>query len=241
MKNITGEAKLLLVMGAIVLMGGGFLIFGPPNTDGTHAPTPTPKPLNAVDFDRLTARSRHSEGAASAPFTVIEFGDFQCPPCHVSYKSILSRPEFREKVRVFFFHRSVVPDHTRARPAAVAAEAAARQGKFWEMADAFFTTPGKSVDEFGAQLSDDNFRQIAKKIGLDVARFEKDRADEALGRLFDEDDALGLGNQIMVTPTFLVKNSQGEVSAVEPKNLYTLVTGKPLPEQPNASPAPPGP
>jgi Na+:H+ antiporter, NhaA family len=78
----------------------------------------------------------HLRGAPSAPVTLVEYGDFQCPYCGDSYpvvRRLLER--FEDQVRFAFRHLPLTDLHPRARAAAEAAEAAGAQGRFWEMHD----------------------------------------------------------------------------------------------------------
>src|SRR5213075_48003 len=81
------------------------------------------------------AESGHVRGRSDAPVTIIEFGDFQCPPC-----ANLSEPinqlerDYRSRLRVVFRHLPLA-NHQHAREAALASEAAGLQGRFWEMHD----------------------------------------------------------------------------------------------------------
>jgi len=75
----------------------------------------------------------HVRGHADAPVTLVEFGDFQCPPCATLADPIdkLER-EYRPRLRLVFRHLPF-PNHQHAREAALASEAASLQGRFWEM------------------------------------------------------------------------------------------------------------
>src|SRR5450432_1090086 len=117
--------------------------------------------------DGVGARD-HVLGPASADVTVVEYGDFACPSCrraHPMVKELLAahpdvRFVFRANPRSHLF-----PD---AAPAAEAAEAAANQGKFWEMHDHLFESAG---------LSRANLVAMARELELDVARFERELDD----------------------------------------------------------------
>ena len=137
-----------------------------------------------------------SSGPADAPVTIVAFSDFECPYCikgrATSRRSAASHPG---KVRVVF-RNMPLPMHAEAEPAAIAAFAAHRQGKFWEMHDALFATQGKfAVDDLDA---------LADEIGLDIAHYRSDIADPALAAALkrDVDDAKTLG--VRGTPSFFV-------------------------------------
>src|SRR6516162_11823923 len=101
-----------------------------------------PQLRNIPESQRLAAKSGaesvHIRGNPDAPVTLEEFGDFQCPPCGIfaSFGEELLR-EYDSRLRIVF-HNFPLPAHEHAREAAVAAEAAGFQGKFWEMHDTLY-------------------------------------------------------------------------------------------------------
>ncbi len=93
--------------------------------------------------------------------------------------------------------------HPNADPAARAAVAAGKQGKFWEMHDELFKNQ--------RNLSPETIKGIAEKIGLDVKKFEADWSSEDVKKEVDEDLALGQKSNVRGTPTFFIngKLAQG--------------------------------
>ncbi|MEZ4254326.1 MAG: thioredoxin domain-containing protein [Polyangiales bacterium] len=135
-------------------------------------------------------------GAPMAPITVIEFSDFECPFCGRAFpivEQILR--EFQGKVRVVFLNYPL-SGHVRAMPAARAAVAAGKQGKFWEMHDMLFRNQ--------TALEDEDLRKYAQAIGLDVAKFEADLASPEVQAKVDADRAKGEKVNVQGTPTFFV-------------------------------------
>jgi protein-disulfide isomerase len=86
--------------------------------------------------------------------------------------------------------------HDRAMPAALASEAAGKQGKFWEMHDKLFQDP--------RGLTDENFEKYAKEIGLDVAKFKKDMEDPGLKKKIQEQQQQGMQLGARGTPAFFI-------------------------------------
>jgi protein-disulfide isomerase len=149
-------------------------------TDLRSAPTP---PLSDQD---------HVRGPAEAPL-VIEYGDFECPFCALLH----SRLEAREgHLRQVFRHFPVRSSHPRAWAAACAAEAAALQGRFWEMHDALFSDQGR--------LEDPHLWQRALALGLDVDRFDADRRSDAVAKRVRHDFETGIRAGVATTPTLFV-------------------------------------
>lgn len=137
-----------------------------------------------------------ARGPESAKVSVVEFSDFQCPFCgrvNPTLNQITS--EYGEDVRIVFKHLPL-SIHPKAPEAHRAAEAAHRQGRFWEMHDRIF------ADQRG--MSSEKYREYAREIGLDMERFEKDMADPALAKKVqaDADEAARLG--VTGTPGFFI-------------------------------------
>src|SRR5262249_34888422 len=110
-------------------------------------------------------------GPANAPVTIEFFSDLQCPQC-ARYEPMVKtvRNEFGNKVRLVLRHFPLSA-HEHALPAALAAEAAANQGKFWEMAEALYKTQGMWANAPAPRVI---FMDRAKEIGLDLDKFQKD-------------------------------------------------------------------
>ncbi len=135
-------------------------------------------------------------GKDSALVTIVEFSDFQCPFCNrVTGTLDQIKKNFPDDVRIVF-RQLPLPFHEQAKPAAKAALAAHKQGKFWEMHDKLFANQ--------KALTEENFKKWAQEIGLDVAKFEKDFKDPALDKIIEED--VKTANQFGArgTPAFFV-------------------------------------
>jgi uncharacterized OsmC-like protein len=153
--------------------------------------------------DAVGARD-HVRGPASADVTVVEYGDFACPSCrraHPMVKDLLAaHPDvcfvFRANPRSHLF-----PD---AAPAAEGAEAAAAQGKFWEMHDRLFET------EDG--LARANLVAMARELKLDVARFERALDDGTCKAAVHAQELSGFHSHVISTPTFFVNGVRFEDS-----------------------------
>lgn len=135
-----------------------------------------------------------SRGPADAPVTLVEYMDYECPHCQAAYPEIeeVLRAE-AGKVRFVARHFPVESSHPRALAAALAAEAAGRQGKFWQMHAQLFEHPGK--------LDEADLRRFARALGLDLARFDADRADESLARKIQQQKRQGIRSGVNGTPT----------------------------------------
>ena len=158
------------------------------------AGSPTPSELPEDPF-------LHARGPRNAPVTLVIYGDFQCPPCAVVSKAIDELQKQHEgKMRVVF-HQFPLEMHRHAIKAALAAEAAAVQGKFWEMHDMLYR-----YQPVWGETTNPNFlfESYAESIGLDVARFRADRSAPDVRARVIADAAFGESQGIKVTPTIFI-------------------------------------
>ncbi len=146
----------------------------------------TPSKLGSAPVPEPTAED-HLRGEADAPL-VIEYADFECPFC-----AALSERLGDRRLRRVFRHFPVRSSHPRAWPAACAAEAAAAQGRFWEMHDLLFADQGR--------LEDPHLWERARTLGLDLERFEADRRSEAVIARVRRDFQSGVRAGVVTTPT----------------------------------------
>jgi cyclophilin family peptidyl-prolyl cis-trans isomerase/protein-disulfide isomerase len=156
-----------------------------------------------VSLFRFVEADDHARGPEDAKVTIIEYSDFQCPYC-AEFTTVLSQleSEHPDNLRVIFRHFPL-DIHDKAMLAAQASEAAALQGKFWEMHDQLFATQTdwaeQSLDEFRDWLA-----AQAGELGLDTDQFMQDLDSEAVlarvQRDLDEATSLGLPG----TPTLVV-------------------------------------
>jgi len=150
---------------------------------------PTIEPLDdAVD---------HVRGPGEA-MLVVEYGDYECPFSRAAYRSIEQiEAQSDQGIRFAFRHFPLLEIHPHALAASTAAEAAALQGRFWEMHDTLFHRQ-KALEE-------DDLRRYANDLGLALDRFYEDRANETvLGRIErDVRSALESG-QVLGTPTLFI-------------------------------------
>ncbi len=115
----------------------------------------TSAPIPPIDEDD------HVRGCAGAPL-VLMYGDYACPHCAVAHARLAGL-----RIRVAFRHFALRAKHPRTVPLAQAAEAAALQGAFWEFHDSLYTDQGR--------LDDPHLWERARRLGLDVERFDADR------------------------------------------------------------------
>ncbi len=154
-----------------------------------------------------------NESAPNAVVEILEFSDFQCPFCSRVNPTLKElKTTYGDKLKVVFLHQPL-PFHKEAKPAAIAAEAARKQGKFWEMHDKIFANQ--------QALTAADFEKHAAEIGLNVEQFKKDIADPALGTIVDQHQAIANAVQATGTPAFFIngKNLRGAQPVEEFKKL----------------------
>ena len=134
-------------------------------------------------------------GPEDAPVLVFILSDFQCPVCKRAADGLKPLLTEIEGVRWVFWNNPL-DMHRRARPAAAASMAAFRQGRFWEYHDLLF--------ENSRALEDADLVQYAKDLGLDMDRFEKDRADETLNFQFAANMRVANLLEARGTPSFVI-------------------------------------
>jgi protein-disulfide isomerase len=122
---------------------------------------------------------------------VIEYADFECPYCARAHALLEGLP-----VRRVFRHFPMVSKHPRARVLAAAAEAAALQGSFWGMHDSLLEDQGR--------LDPPHLWERARRLGLDLERFEEDRRSEGAAQRVQRDFRSAIRAGVTTTPTLFV-------------------------------------
>lgn len=152
--------------------------------------------LEPVRYPMLTLPGDAASGPASAPVTIVEFSDFQCPYC-ASSQPLLDRieREYGERVRIVFKHLPL-DMHPEARFAAEASLCARDEGKFWEMHDWLFANP-KSINL-------EKLKEVAPGLGLDAAKLESCVTEKRHAARVDEHLAQAAFLGVNSTPTFFV-------------------------------------
>jgi protein-disulfide isomerase len=166
-----------------------------------------PQLKNIPESQRLSAKSGaesvHIRGNPDAPVTLEEFGDFQCPPCgqFAGFVEELLK-EYDSRLRVIF-RNFPLSAHEHAREAALAAEAAGFQGKFWEMYDTLYREQAVWSKAPNAR---ELFESYAGTIGVNLDQFKKDVDSDKARQRVDSDEALADSLGIKVTPTLFINN-----------------------------------
>src|SRR5947208_3084446 len=155
-----------------------------------------------------------------APVTLEEFGDFQCPPCgsFATFSEQLLK-EYDSRLRIVF-RNFPLPAHEHAREAALAAEAAGLQGRFWEMYDVLYR---EQVFWSYAPNTRQLFESYAGTMGLNLDQFRKDMDGEKAKERVDSDRARGDSLGIKVTPTLFINNQPVEPKDKNPEGVRAAI------------------
>jgi protein-disulfide isomerase len=139
----------------------------------------------------------HIQGPATAPITLVEYGDYECPYCGEAYPVVKQlQEELGEQLSFVFRNFPLTTVHPHSQHAAEAAETAAAQGRFWEMHDLLF--------ENQEDLKDVDLIRYATELGLDVARFKSELAGHNHAPRVREDFMSGVRSSVNGTPTFFI-------------------------------------
>lgn len=147
-----------------------------------------PKPIDTFNAPSL--------GPSNAPVTIVEFADYQCPYCSATVVVLDALvKDLSPNVRVVFKHYPI-PGHTLAEPAARAAAAAGKQGRFWEMHRKLF--------ENQRALQQQDIEQYARELRIDMERFRTDWASSEIAASVKRDHDEGVRIGVNATPTLFI-------------------------------------
>lgn len=143
----------------------------------------------------------HSQGVASAAVTLVEYGDYECPYCGAAYPIIKAvQKKLGSKLRFVFRNFPLNNMHPFAELAAEAAEAAGAQGKFWEMHDAIY----ENQDSLGEEM----LEELAKKLKLDINRFNSDVNTKKYKDRIKKDFMGGVKSGVNGTPSLFINGER---------------------------------
>jgi formate-nitrite transporter family protein len=155
--------------------------------------------LDLVELEAPVTDADHSRGPEDAPLTLVDYSDYQCEGCIEAFFAVEKLMETHgEKLRLVYRHFPLVTYHPMALPGALAADAAGRQGKFWEMHGLIFRSRG--------EFDDDDLVRFAGEIGLDMEQFEADRTSDELEEHIRQVRLEGARTGVDGTPTFFLDN-----------------------------------
>lgn len=143
----------------------------------------------------------HIQGPSTAAVTLVEYGDYECPYCAQAYLIIKEVQErLGRKLRFVFRSFPLTGLRPHAYQSALAVETAAAQDRFWDLYDFLF--------KHGEVLTDDNLRQSAARLGLNIEKFDREFRDRTYSIHVDEDIQSGKESGVTKTPTFFINGDR---------------------------------
>lgn len=197
---ILGAIGLGLILALVFVFGGG---------------TPPEKPKSKGE---LKLEDSWVKGSKEAKIQLVEFSDFQCPACGLAEPEIKKVLEnYGDNIALTYRHFPL-PQHKQAFDASRAAEAAGKQGKFWEMHDKLFINQSK--------LSSELYSQLALELALNPEQFKVDFESQAVKDRVEKDraDAQALG--VNSTPTFYINGEKVEGGGLKFEDWKKLIDSK---------------
>jgi len=192
------EAKILIGVGLVIILGGWALAkFGPK----------TEKFVPPADLGKLVRDDSHGTHGARAKVTLVEFGDYQCPACaaaHPVLKQIVEAYKDNPDFTFVFRNFPLTEIHNAAEISSEAAEAAAEQGKFWEMHDLLY----EKQSEWAGSQAEGFLIGYAESLGLDVTKFRQALDQQKFANVIKTDRADGEALKINSTPSFFLNDEK---------------------------------
>lgn len=191
-----------------------------------------PIDLSQVDRNQIIAANEQNGqigdwvlGDRDAKVVVVEYSNFQCSACaEYSSKVKSAVQQFDQGVALVVRHYPS-PGYPNSKAAAAAAEAAGKQGKFWEMSDRLY----KTYLTWGAKTEgrDEYFRGYAEELGLNLDQFDEDMKSDSISQKIKFDTALGDAHKIDATPTIIINDQKIDSDTwAEPNKLAELIKSK---------------
>ena len=167
----------------------------------------------------VSRRRDHIQGPDTAPATLLEYGDYECPFCGQAYSIIKQlQKALAKNLRFVFRNFPLTQVHPHAEPAAEAAESAGAQRKFWEMHDLLY--------ENQQVLDGDHLLQYANTLGLDISLFLNDMSNHVHVPRIREDFLSGIRSGVNGTPSFYINgiryNNSWEFDTLFETLTYTI-------------------
>lgn len=187
------------------MMAISLSLVGCSQTNSSTSASPSVQGSSTAKVTGDLVKNAYIKGPENARVTIVEFSDFQCPACGYAYTQVKKLLEtYPNDVRLAYRHFPL-SYHQFAKEAAYSAEAAGKQGKFWEMYDLLFSNQ--------KDLSSQKFEDFAQQIGLDIDRFKADKSSQEISDKITQDLADAENLQLTGTPSFFINGQLFDQSA----------------------------
>lgn len=172
------------------------------------------------DTPRLTvpvSDQDHVQGSPSAPITLVEYGDYECPHCGRAFPVVKAvQKRLGKRLRFVFRNMPLSQMHPHAELAAEAAEAAGAQGKFWEMHDALYENQGR--------LSPGVVEELAAQMDLDLNKFNGDLRGGSFREHVRADFKSAVRSGASGTPAFFINGRRWDGNWTDPDEFVAALT-----------------
>jgi len=199
------DKRFWAIVAAIIIIFGGIIIINNKRDDGSSD-------------GGSSSTTNHVKGDNAKSVTLVEYGDFQCPVCSV-YKPTVDQvvEKYKGDIKFQFVNFPLQQLHANAFAASRAAEAADKQGKFWEMYDKLYANQS---DWSEASDPVTTFSQYAQSIGLKVDQFKSDFNSSPVNKAINADIAAGNKLKVTGTPSFFLNGKQIQLSSLVGSDNY---------------------
>jgi protein-disulfide isomerase len=174
------------------------------------------RPPKPIEKNKLITPETHTLGNKDANVWLVEFSDFECPACHAFAHTVIELANAHKDTLFIAYRHFPLPQHPYAEKAAIAAESAGRQGKFWDMGQLLFDNQNN--------LSDPLVASLAASLSLDMEKFTQDSKNPSIQTLIDADKTYGEQLNLTATPTFFLNGVKLDVGT--PEELKRMIEEK---------------
>lgn len=179
---------------------------GPTESDGAVTIADNGHVRTAGSSDPSNPSTASADQIAENVVTLVEYADFQCPACKSYHPLVIDLlSSYPDQLRLVFKHFPLISIHPNAMDAAIAVEAAGRQGKFFEYADHLYLVQS---DWASVPNPQEKFEGYATTLGLDIEKFRQDQKDPAIQEVIEEHRSEGINNGVSGTPSFFVNGER---------------------------------
>jgi protein-disulfide isomerase len=204
--------RFVLILAVFVVAFAGLLIFNKRDNPGSNGNS---------DNSSNAQLTEHKVGAGTSGVTLVEYGDFECPACGQYYPLVKQvKAKYGDQITFQFRHFPLTNIHKNALIAARAAEAADKQGKFWEMHDTLYE------QQQSWKASNDPspvFESYAQSLGLDVNKFKEDMKSEEINDIVQADLGEAKKQGYSSTPTFILDGKKIEQNPRSLEDFFKLI------------------
>lgn len=200
------DKKFLIVLSVVLVALFGLFFFTSSKDDSTKS----------NESSQEATVSNNSKGGNSKNVELLVYGDFECSVCEQFFpieKAVTEK--YKDEIKFTFRHFPIDTSHPNARAASRAAEAAGRQGKFFEMHDLLYGNHSSWTTTTNAKPL---FVEYAKSLGLDMTKFESDYNSQNVNSTINADKSEGTKKGVQGTPTYFIngdKLENGDISSVD--------------------------